>query len=318
MVADAIFLGMPAIIRSPSMLRLIETVKRVAQSESAVLITGESGSGKEIIARAIHHYSLRHSKPWVDVNCSALPENLIESELFGNEKGAFSGADVARPGLFEVATSGSLFLDEIGELELKMQVKLLRVLDRVPFYRLGGRRKIEVDVRIIAATNRNLPEAVRTGQFRADLYHRLNQIQLRLPPLRERPEDVDGLARLFIHETNPDLRLSAPAASRLMEYPWPGNVRELRNVATRAALLAEGSELRPEDFDFTDETSPPARPFDGPVRGLQELERQAIFRALSETGGNQKGAAALLGISSRTLSRKLKIYGQAQAVGARS
>jgi transcriptional regulator with GAF, ATPase, and Fis domain len=317
MLADASFLGMPAIIRSPSMLRLIETVKRVAQSESAILITGESGSGKEIIARAIHHYSLRHSKPWVDVNCSALPENLVESELFGNEKGAFSGADSARPGLFEIASSGSLFLDEIGELELKMQVKLLRVLDRVPFYRLGGRRKIEVDVRIIAATNRNFQEAVQNGQFRADLYHRLNQIQLRLPPLRERPEDIDGLARLFVHETNPDLRLTPRAIARLIEYHWPGNVRELRNVVTRAALLAEGLDLRPQDFDFTEQAGCSVSPGIGPVRELHEMERQAIFHALTETGGNQKEAATLLGISSRTLSRKLKTYGQAEAIGAR-
>jgi transcriptional regulator with GAF, ATPase, and Fis domain len=308
---------MPAIIRSPSMLRMIETVKRVAQSESAVLITGESGSGKEIIARAIHHYSLRHAKPWVDVNCSALPENLVESELFGNEKGAFSGADVARPGLFEVATGGSLFLDEIGELEPKMQVKLLRVLDGVPFYRLGGRRKIEVDVRIIAATNRNLQEAVQSREFRPDLYHRLDQIQLRLPPLRERPEDIDGLARLFVHETNPDLQLTSEAVACLLHYPWPGNVRELRNVVTRAALLAQSSELRSEDFDFSEETRWSDSSDAGPVRELQELERQAIFQALSETRGNQKEAAMLLGISSRTLSRKLKTYGQAHAVGTR-
>lgn len=315
MLADAIFLGMPAIIRSPSMLRLIETVKRVAQSESAVLITGESGTGKEIIARAVHHYSLRHAKPWVDVNCSALPENLVESELFGNEKGAFSGADVARPGLFEVATSGSLFLDEIGELEPKMQVKLLRVLDRVPFYRLGGRRKIEVDVRIIAATNRDLQEAVQTRQFRADLYHRLDQVQLRLPPLRDRPEDIDGLVRLFAHEVNPDLYLTPEAITRLTDYPWPGNVRELRNVITRGCLLAQSTELRSEDFDLSEDirSYPGANP--GPVRELHELEKLAILQALSETRGNQKEAATLLGISSRTLSRKLKTYGQANAVG---
>jgi DNA-binding NtrC family response regulator len=206
-------------------------------------------------------------------------------------------------------------LDEIGELEPKMQVKLLRVLDGVPFYRLGGRRKIEVNVRIIAATNRNLQEAVQTRQFRADLYHRLNQIQLRLPPLRDRPEDIDGLARLFIHETNAELRLAPEALARLIEYPWPGNVRELRNVVTRAALLALSSELRPQDFDFADENGWRAISDGGPVRELQELERQAILRALSETGGNQKEAAMLLGISSRTLSRKLKTYGQAHAVG---
>src|SRR5271157_5835440 len=177
---------MPAIISSPGMRQLIELAERIAQSHAAVLITGESGSGKELIARAVHHYSLRNAKPWVDVSCAALPENLVESELFGYEKGAFSSADSPKPGLFELANHGTLFLDEIGELEPRMQVKLLRVLDGTPYYRLGGVRKVSVDVRIIAATNQNLEEMVRSGRFRCDLYHRLSQITLRVPPLRER------------------------------------------------------------------------------------------------------------------------------------
>src|SRR5580704_17392306 len=191
------FLGMPAVVKSKPMLDLLAIVERVARKTATVLITGETESGKEVIARALHHYSLRHSKPWVDVNCSALPEHLMESELFGYEKGAFSGADSTKQGLFELANTGTLFLDEIGELGHKMQVKLLRVLDGTPYYRLGGVRKISVDVRVVSATNLNLEEAVREGKFRSDLYHRLTQIHLQLPPLRERPEDVAALAQLF-------------------------------------------------------------------------------------------------------------------------
>src|SRR5205809_2944263 len=172
------FLGMPAIVSSPAMRQLLELVERIAQTNAAVLITGESGSGKELIARAIHHYSLRCSKPWVDVSCAALPEHLVESELFGYEKGAFSGADSAKPGLFELAHQGTLFLDEIGELEPRMQVKLLRVLDGVPYYRLGGTRKVSVDVRVIAATNQDLEEMIRNGRFRNDLFHRIGQISI--------------------------------------------------------------------------------------------------------------------------------------------
>src|SRR6266540_577938 len=176
------FIGMPAVVRSKSMLDLLALAERVARMNVAVLITGETGSGKELIARAVHHYSLRHSKPWVDVNCAALPEHLVESELFGYEKGAFSGADATKQGLFELANQGTLFLDEIGELDPKLQVKLLRVLDGAPYYRLGGHRKITVDVRIVAATNLNLELAVQEGRFRRDLFHRLSQFQLRVPP----------------------------------------------------------------------------------------------------------------------------------------
>src|ERR1017187_3657148 len=189
------FLGLVAVIVSPAMRRVMEMVERVARTSAAVLIGGETGSGKEIVARAIHHFSLRSSKPWVDVNCAALPDQLMESELFGHEKGAFSGADSTKPGLFEMAHTGTLFLDEVGELEPRMQVKLLRVLDGAPYYRVGGTKKVSVDTRILAATNRDLEEAGRTGRFRGDLYHRLNQYQIRVPPLGERRDDVVPIAR---------------------------------------------------------------------------------------------------------------------------
>src|SRR5260370_29681441 len=201
------FHGMPAVVRSKAMENLLSLAERVARTNATVLITGETGSGKELIARALHHYSLRNSKPWVDVNCAALPEHLVESELFGYEKGAFSGADSLKHGLFELANTGTLFLDEIGELDHKMQVKLLRVLDGTPYYRLGGVRKIKVDVRILSATNVNLEEAVRAGKFRSDLYHRLNQIRLLVPPLRERPEDVVALAGMFLDRQGPGVRV---------------------------------------------------------------------------------------------------------------
>src|SRR5579883_2664805 len=188
--SDSIFLGMPAIIASEPMRKLMELVERVARSSATVLITGESGTGKELIARAIHHHSLRAHRPWVDLSCAALPEHLLESELFGYDKGAFSGADSAKPGLFELAHQGTIFLDEIGELDLKMQVKLLRVLDNVPYYRLGGVKKISVDVRVVAATNQNLELAVAEGRFRSDLYHRISQFNLRVPPLRQRVDDI--------------------------------------------------------------------------------------------------------------------------------
>src|SRR5271170_1387293 len=203
--AHPAYLGMPAIVVSPAMLQVIDMVQRVGQTNATVLITGESGVGKELVARAVHHYSLRCHKSWVDVSCAALPEHLIESELFGYEKGAFSGADGSKPGLFELAHNGTLFLDEIGELEPRMQVKLLRVLDGTPYYRLGGVRKVTVDVRIVAATNQNLEDMVRSGRFRGDLYHRLCQIQLRIPPLRDRIEDIVPIAEHFLGQCNSQL-----------------------------------------------------------------------------------------------------------------
>ncbi len=192
------FLGLMTVVASPRMRQTLELASRMARTGATVLIEGESGSGKEVLARAIHHFSSRHNRAWVDVNCAALPEQLMESELFGHEKGAFSGADHAKPGLFELAHAGTLFLDEIGELDSRMQVKLLRVLDNAPYYRLGGTKKIDVDVRVVAATNVPLEAAVGEGRFRNDLYHRLTMLRICVPPLRERPEDVEALAQHFL------------------------------------------------------------------------------------------------------------------------
>src|SRR5579885_1831079 len=218
------FLGMAAVVASQAMHEILDLVRRVAQTNVTVLIGGESGSGKELVARALHHYSLRATRPWVDVSCAALPDNLIESELFGYEKGAFSGADSPKPGLFELADRGTLFLDEIGELEPKVQVKLLRVLDGAPYYRLGGSRKVSVDVRVVTATNQSLESAVRRGRPRADLFHRLGEIQLRLPPLRERLDDIAPLARFFRERSYPGLRMARETLEILRRYPWPGNI----------------------------------------------------------------------------------------------
>ena len=306
-VSASSFLGMTAVISSNPMRQLMRTVQRIAKSNAAVLITGETGSGKEVIARALHHHSMRCSRPWIDVNCAALPDHLLESELFGHEKGAFSGADAMKQGLFEVAAGGTLFLDEIGELDLKMQVKLLRVLDGTPYYRLGGTRKIAVDVRIIAATNVDLRAAVDKGTFRRDLYHRLDQARLEVPPLRARLEDIDALAEYFLGLEAPNLKFSPAAKQALRAHTWPGNVRELRNAVLKAALVAEGPEIHVGDLPAGLKGEPSGRAI--VARTLDALEQQAIFNALSETGGRQDRAAQLLGISQRTLIRKLKIYG---------
>jgi len=329
------FLGMEAVVASGPMRALIETAERVARSNATVLVTGESGSGKELVARAIHHYSRRSHKPWVDLSCAALPEHLIESELFGHERGAFSGADSTKPGLFELAHQGTIFLDEIGELDPRMQVKLLRVLDGVPYYRLGGVKKVSVDVRIVAATNRDLEAAVAEGCFRSDLYHRLSQFTLKVPPLRHRIEDIAPLARHFLHLHDPDLRFAPSALSALETYSWPGNLRELRNVVTKAAVLCQGSEIGSDDLrgvmpgleqaHFSNGTRArvemidrhPSHPDSAQAEpaNLDFMERRMILDALVATGGHQQKAAARLGISRRTLSRKLKLY-EADRAGA--
>lgn len=307
------FLGMRAVVASAAMRELLAFVERVAQTNAAVLIEGESGSGKELIARAVHHHSLRSSKPWVDVSCAALPEHLVESELFGYERGAFSGADSPKPGLFEMAHQGTLFLDEIGELEPRMQVKLLRVLDGVPYYRLGGTRKVTVDVRIIAATNQDLEEMVRNGRFRGDLYHRLGQIGLKIPALRDRLEDIVPIAEYFLGQQNPSLALSQDAKHALIEHDWPGNIRELRNVITKAAVLARGTEIEAHDLSITQhqlaKSSGPVSIQQENAPSLDRMEKHAILETLMKTNGHQQRAADMLGISRRTLSRKLKLYG---------
>jgi len=299
------FLGMPAVVASGAMRNLLALVERTGRSPASVLITGETGAGKELIARAVHHYSRRAGGPWIDLNCAALPELLIESELFGYERGAFSGAIAAKPGMFELAHTGSVFLDEISELSPRMQVKLLRVLDGAPYYRLGGTRKVSVDARIIAASNQNLEEATAAGTFRRDLYHRLAQLRVHVPPLRERPEDVPALARFFLdqqelQEQRP-LRFSPEALGALDRYAWPGNVRELRNVVVQAAVMADDViELRHLPI--------PVRAAPAKAVRLEDLEREAILRVLAESGGQQQPAADMLGISLRTLGRKLKSY----------
>ncbi len=307
-----LLLGMPAIISSEAMRQVVRVVQRVAQCNAAVFITGETGTGKELIARALHHFSLRCNMPWVDINCGALPEHLVESELFGYEKGAFSGADQAKSGLFELAHTGTLFLDEVGELHPRMQVKLLRVLDGVPYFRLGGVKKINVDVRIIAATNQNLEEAIRDGKFRSDLFHRLSQVHIHVPPLRERRDDIAPLAEFFLEQQDPRLRLSADVQDVLGRYHWPGNVRELRNAVMRAALLVSGGKISVSDLPATIRSASRVKP-SVPLTGLDEMERQMILQVLDQTGGHHTKAAELLGISRRTLSRKLRQYGVSSA-----
>lgn len=305
------------ILASPVMHKFMALVDRVADHTETVLITGETGTGKELIARTIHESSQRRSRPWVDINCAALPENLVESELFGYEKGAFSGADTSKPGLFEMADRGTLFLDEIGDLQLQTQVKLLRVLDGQPFYRLGGHRKIKVDVRIVAATNQDLEAAVKDGRFRQDLFHRLGQFQLRVPPLRERPEDIVALAEHFLRLKAPSKDFSSQAISALLSHAWPGNIRELRNLVAKMAMESSGSDI---DFSrlsaaLTGEPAALRQTASMPVSNLDSMEEQMIIKALERTGGQRTLAAEQLGISRRTLSRKLKEYNISFAPG---
>jgi DNA-binding NtrC family response regulator len=315
------FQGTQFIVASEVMHKFMGMVERVARHIGTVLIIGETGTGKERIAHAILEHSLRCSKPFVDINCAALPENLVESELFGYEKGAFSGADTDKPGLFELAHLGTVFLDEIGELDLKVQVKLLRVLDRAPYYRLGGHRKITADVRVVAATNRDLKEEVRAGRFRKDLYHRLSQFELCVPPLRDRPEDVLALANHFLAQGENGLKFSPDALRILQSYPWPGNVRELQNVVGKIMVRASGPEIGASEVrqELTSAHSNDHGPVESTLSDTRldsletQMEAQAIARALEATGGHRGQAAAQLGISRRTLSRKLREYGLSPA-----
>jgi len=306
-VERQVFLGMPVVVASPAMHRILEVVRRVGRSPVAVLITGETGSGKEIVARAVHHFSLRCSRPFVNFHCGALPDPLMESELFGHERGAFSGADTAKPGMFELAHTGSLFLDRVAELDPRMQVKLLRILDGAPYYRLGGQQRIQVDVRIIAATNQNLERAVATGRFRSDLFHRLAEYHVSVPPLRERLEDIQPLAEYFLTQHSGQAVFAPAALSALRRYPWPGNVRELRNAVGSAVISARNYEISVANL-------PPriqgrrAAPVVEHGLCLEGFEKDAILAALAQTEGHHQKAADLLGIPRRTLSRKLRVY----------
>jgi transcriptional regulator with PAS, ATPase and Fis domain len=312
------FLGRPTVVVSEAMSDALALARRVARTSVSVLIRGETGTGKEHIARAIHHYSLRCAMPWVDVNCASLPEHLVESELFGYERGAFSGAVSTKQGLFELAHRGTILLDEVGELDPKMQVKLLRVLDGTPYYRLGGTRKVSVDVRVLAATNLDLETAMQEGRFRKDLYHRLSQVTIHVPSLRDRIDDIIPLAEYFIREHRPEAYLCPRAEDLLRSWDWPGNVRELRNAVINAAILSDTEEIQPEMFSLAMPCPLPgssAPPRNGHL-SLDGLEREAILQALAATGGHHQRAAEKLGISRRTLSRKLRVYRAEQACPA--
>src|SRR5581483_4335547 len=310
--------GTTLIFRSEAMRKLITMVERVARHEATVLIAGETGSGKEMIGRAIHEQSLRCAKPFVDVNCAAFPEHLVESELFGYEKGAFSGAEATKPGLFELANQGTLFLDEIGELDARVQAKLLRVLDGAPYYRLGGSNKVSVNVRVVAATNRDLKYEVQNGKFRRDLYHRLAQFELHVPSLRERAQDIVPIAEFFLRQQGPGVKVGPDAAEALESYQWPGNVRELKNVILRTAvgLEPEATEIRAWHLPGIIYGSASPSPTNG-SGNLADVERQMILQATSENEGSQLKAAQKLGASVRTLRRKLNKYKQ-QANGSES
>jgi two-component system, NtrC family, response regulator AtoC len=306
---------------SPSLKKVLEFISKVAESNATtILITGDSGTGKELVARAIHNMSARCDKPLMTVNCSALPENLVESELFGHEKGAFTDAKSQKKGVFELADKGTIFLDEIGEVKPTMQVKLLRVLDQKTFKRVGGTADISVDVRIIAATNRPLELLIKDGRFREDLYYRLNVASVRLPPLRERGEDVLLLSEYFLQQFNTQFHkqfrgLSLEVQEVFRRYSWPGNVRELKNVLERAILLNTGDELllhHVEVGSFQKASNDHPVPMierspDG--RSLDELEKEAITQALQQANQNQSLAARLLKISRDTLRYRMKKHG---------
>jgi DNA-binding NtrC family response regulator len=302
------FVGNAASIRE-----LLHMVSRVAETDSTVLIRGESGVGKELIARAVHKGSPRSKQPFVVVDCASLHENLLQSELFGHEKGAYTGAIRLKHGLFEVADRGTLFLDEIGELTPTLQVKLLRVLESGTFRRVGGTSDLRVDVRVIAATNRSLEGMMRDGTFREDLYYRLNVFTLTIPPLRERRDDIPALVEHFIRSSaivrKRGARITEAALELLATYPWPGNVRELQHVIERALILCDSGVIEPALLRVgvgTPEPVPAAGPAEPVMVTLEELERAHIRRVLDECKGHRQRAASILGISERNLYRKLK------------
>ena len=301
---------MPAYVvaESDAMRHLLEQAWRVADSDITVLILGESGVGKEVVARFLHDFSAHRDQPLVRVDCGALPENLVESELFGHEKGAFTNADVQHKGQFEIADNGTVFLDEIGELPLSVQPKFLNVLENGTFRRVGGNRELTTTARVIAATNRDLEDEVHQGQFREDLYYRLNVFPLFVPPLSKRPDDILPLADHFLKDRK--LHLS-PAAERLLRaYSWPGNVRELRNAIERSAILARGSLILPTDLPpQLQNTTPPQQEHSVLIGDMDKIQQRAILEALEKTGGNKTRAAVLLGISRRNLIYKLRGYG---------
>jgi DNA-binding NtrC family response regulator len=315
--------GFPRIIgESEAIKRTVAETQRVATTEATVLLLGESGTGKELFARAIHHLSNRRDQPFVAINCAAIPETLIENELFGHERGAFTGAGDRRLGKFELASGGTVFLDEIGELPLAVQGKLLRAIEEKAIDRIGGKAPVPVDVRVVAATNKDLRAAVDTGEFRGDLFFRLAVFPIDIPPLRDRDEDIDLLARHFAAELGKELRgreasISEAGMQTLRAHRWPGNVRELENSIERACILADSAELQPRDLGFGNEgvAETKAIGFDlsgtlseATSRATQIIERQKIAQALAECDDNKTRAADLLGVSYKTLLTKIRDY----------
>lgn len=311
------------IAESQSMRDVMHFVRRVAASEATtILLDGENGTGKDLVAKTLHYQSLRQAEPFIAINCAAIPETLLESELFGYEKGAFTDARQQKRGLFELADKGTLFLDEIGEIPLMLQAKLLRVLEEQCFRRLGGLKDIHVDLRVVAATNKNLREAVQEGAFRQDLYFRLNVIHITIPPLRERPDDIMPMANFFIDHYNRKFKrqitgLSAEAQRMLLGHDWPGNVRELRNAIERAMILEESSLIRPSSLPMGIGRATPVPPVTPMAAApafleiglsLEDNEKQLILRALEKTGGNQTQAAKLLKVTRDTLRYKMKKF----------
>ena len=302
------------ISKNPRMQEIFELIRDISSLRSTVLIQGESGTGKELIARAIHYSGDRSSGPFVGVSCAALAETLLESELFGHEKGSFTGAIGQKKGKFEQADQGTIFLDEIGDISSKLQMDLLRILQERSFYRVGGSEEIHVDVRVIAATNVNLQDAVRDGKFRDDLYYRLNVITIRIPPLRERREDIPLLAATFIERISHELGkqvtdITEGAISILMNHGWPGNVRELENVIERAIITCRGKALTEDDLEFLRFAPVSMQPWDVPHDvTLDEIEKRVIEATIQRTGGNIKEAAAVLGIDRSTLYARIKKF----------
>jgi len=299
------------VVKSQMMLELMETVKKVAVSDFPVLIIGESGSGKELIARSIYKESARADGPFVAINCGAIPDNMIESELFGYEKGAFTGAHARKLGLLEIANNGTLFLDEIGDMPLVLQVKLLRVIETGSFFRLGSTRDLKVDIRIVSATNKNLKAEIEKGTFRQDLFYRVAALTVQVPPLRERAEDIQLLIDHFTNIT-PGFRakrFSRKALKILNEYSWPGNVRELQHVVHRALLLSKADVIEPDDLPADLNRTPQPGQSGAGGKRLDELEKEHILAVLRDAGGQRGRAAEILGIDPKTLYRKLQAYG---------
>ncbi len=304
------------VLHSPRMIAVMSLVRKIASSDATVLIQGETGTGKELVAAAIHFNSPRRMMPFLAVNCASLHEELLESELFGHERGAFTGAEKQRIGRFEQAHGGTLFLDEVGDMSPRLQAKVLRVLQEKSFERLGGNRTIQVDVRIVAATNKDLREALQQGTFRKDLYYRLSVVPIQLPPLRERVEDILPLARFFVRkygqpQGNSPKDIHPEAQKALMKYPWPGNVRELENVIERAMVVARGPLIQLPDLMLPETLPASSSRIQLPPEGvrLEDVEKSLIIQALERSRGVQRKAAKLLGISPRALHYKLKKHG---------